>query len=101
MPAYSQRLSVQAERGVLVAPLVLDSVPGDPFGLRPPTTRAGYPLPVTRDVVGQCRALALKLVDPVLHDVADTDEPAQGAVRHDRQVPEPTLGHDPHDVLEL
>src|SRR5690242_5080247 len=55
----------------------------------------------TRDVVGQRGPLGFELVDPVLHHVADADNAPQLAVHQHRHVPDPVLGHEPHDLFEV
>jgi len=52
------------------------------------------------DVVGQGGSLGLELVDTVLHHVAEAHDPLQAAVRRDRRVPYPVLGHHADDLLD-
>src|SRR5664279_1104964 len=52
------------------------------------------------DVTDKVVALSLQLVDPALHDVADTDDRDQTALGGDRDVTEAALRHDQGQVLD-
>jgi nucleoside-diphosphate-sugar epimerase len=49
----------------------------------------------------QVRPIGLQLADSRLHQIAHADDAAEFAVDHHRQVPNPSIGHDPQDVIHF
>src|SRR3989442_196279 len=53
------------------------------------------------DVVGELFSLELEFADPGLDHVADADQAGKLAVDNDRDVPDPAVGHQPHQVVDV
>src|SRR6185437_15183383 len=95
----SRRLIVASSRNSAIAP---PRSPASKAVMPPPITRVRRAVGPRGSAAGDERAqragLVLDFVEPALDQVADADDSAQPAVAHDREVPDPAVGHLGHQI---